>query len=1163
MIAKSTRIALEVVAGTLAVVVLLFLVALWRLSKEPVRLDFLTPHIEAALDELDSGFFVQIGHTELIWAGERRAIEFHTRDLRIRNRDGVVVAAFPDVVVRLSLRALVQGVIAPTVIEIVGARIRLARDADGSFAIVRQLAGATGAESGAAESGAAESGAAESGAAESGAEFSEVLPAIIQQLMSKPDVGRPLSFLSAVRIRRGQVTIDDRRLGLVWRAPVADIELRRDSAGLAGEVDLVLAVGETRTRLSGEFLFPRGGERISARGQFVGLQSEALIPLVPQLGALAGLTMAFDGVLRAAFSVDGRVESVDFEIAGVNGRLEAPDIFSEPLELRRIALRGRANGAERQIDIETLSVQWGTAERPGPEILASASLAATGPGFGGDLSVGAEVVVTGLKVSELDRYWPVSLEPGREWVVGNITQGQLDEVRVQAALHLPGGRLDQIELRRLDGAMSFRDLVIHYWRPMPPATGITGTAVFDQKSFTFTSRGARLQELQVESGVVKIVGLDSGKETVELDLDFGGPLRDGLELLDHDRLRLIRELGIDPAGAEGRFTGNLKLHIPIYVETTLDNIGVWAEARLEQATIRDFLLGQDATEGQLAVTVDKSAMEVRGPLRFGGVPVEIVWNENFAEDAAIRSQFEARIPEIDDAGRKAFGLDFSPYLEGPVAVDLSYVSDRDKNGRLNASIDLRDAELSLPQLYWSKAAGLPGNAELILGLSALKLTTIESFEVSAGTLRGSGSGRFDDGGKKVASLALDDLAFNGSQLEQVTVDWLGEGTAVRIGGGTIDAAPFLAGEDARKARPLAPREPDPGMTPSGVPTPDLEPPALPRKPEPEAVEAPPLREPRTEPTVFTPFALMAPRLNAIRFGPGRFIEAAALELRRGRDGWQRIAVEALLPRELWSPEPASKEAGKERSEKPATPEGEAPPQGAIQVPAPDTVMRWLRLDYGPQDAGGYRFVFESNDMGAALRAFDKFDTIHGGRVAIVGTSAGPVPNAPLEARIEARDYVLVDAPAMVRLLTVASLTGINDAMKGEGIRFSRLIGAFTLTDGIMETELLRAFGPALGLTARGRIDFDESRVDLEGTVVPAYSVNRVLNLIPLLGPILTGGEGEGLFAVTYRMTGALDDPNVDVNVLSMLAPGFLRALFSGGRGDDADQPRALPKRTDR
>ncbi|MHA1152133.1 MAG: YhdP family protein [Alphaproteobacteria bacterium] len=1156
MIVRSTRIALEVVAGTLAVVVLLAMVALWRLSMEPVRLDFLTPHIEAALDELDSGFFVQIGHTELIWAGERRSIEFHTRDLRIRNRDGVAVAAFPDVVVRLSLRALVQGVIAPTVIEVVGARIRLARDADGSFAIVRQLAGDE--------------------AAQSGAEFSEVLPAIVRQLMSKPDVGQPLSFLSAVRIRRGQVTIDDRRLGLIWRAPVADIELRRDAAGLAGEVDLVLAVGDSQTRLSGDFLFPRGGERISMRGQFVGLQSEALIPLLPRLGPLAGLTMNFDGALRAVLGVDGRVVSVDFEVAGVNGHLAAPDNFSEPLDLRRIASRGRAIGAEQQIDIETLSIQWGTAERPGPEVLASLSLAATGPGFGGDLSVGAEVVVTGLKVSEFDRYWPVSLEPGREWVVRNIVGGHLDEVRVQTALHLPDGRLDQIELRRLDGTMSYHDLAVHYWRPMPPATGISGTAVFDHKSLTFTSRGgARLQELQVESGVVEIDGLDTGKETVKVDLNFGGPLRNGLELLDHDQLRLIRKLDIDPAGAEGRFTGDLKLRIPIFVRTTLDNIGVWGEAQLEQATIRRFLLGQDATEGQLSVTVDKAAMEVRGPLHIGGVPIEIVWNENFAEDAAIRSQLKARIPRIDDAGRKALGLDFSPYLEGTMAVDISYVSDSAKNGRLDASIDLRDAGLSLPQLYWSKAAGQRGTAELTLGLTALKLATIESFEVSAGTLRGSGRGRFDDSGKIFTSLALDDLAFDGTQLENVTVDWLGDGTAVYIGGGTIDAVPFLAGEDARKERPLEPREPAPAAAPS-APEPeaaasDPERPALPRKPEPEAAEPPPLREPRTEPYVFTPFALKAPRLKAIQFGPGRFIESAALDLRRGRDGWQRFSVEALLPRELWSPEPAPKEAGKEgpeeteRRSEPATVDGQEPQQETIQVPAPDTVMRRLHMDYRPQDAGGYRFVFESNDMGAALRALGKFDTIHGGRIAIVGTSAGPVPNAPLEARIEARDYILIDAPAMVRLLTVASLTGINDSMKGEGIRFSRLIGAFTLTDGIMETELLRAFGPALGLTARGKIDFDESLVDLEGTAVPAYSVNQVLNLIPLLGPILTGGEGGGLFAVTYRMTGELDDPDVDVNVLSALAPGFLRALFSGSgtRGEGEGRPRALPDRDER
>ncbi|MCH8808859.1 MAG: AsmA-like C-terminal domain-containing protein [Proteobacteria bacterium] len=198
-----------------------------------------------------------------------------------------------------------------------------------------------------------------------------------------------------------------------------------------------------------------------------------------------------------------------------------------------------------------------------------------------------------------------------------------------------------------------------------------------------------------------------------------------------------------------------------------------------------------------------------------------------------------------------------------------------------------------------------------------------------------------------------------------------------------------------------------------------------------------------------------------------------------------------------------------------------------------------------------------------LRALDILDTIRGGRLAIVGHSDGPLPGSPLEARIEARDYVAVDAPVLARLLTVASLTGISDLLSGQGVRFERLIGAFTLEDGTLRTDLIRAYGASLGLTAKGEIDFDSSRVDLKGTVVPAYWVNQILGKIPVLGWLLTGGEGEGLLAVTYHMTGDLGDPEVSVNPLSVLAPGFLRGLFSviGGSGED-DRPRALPERPD-
>ncbi len=88
-------------------------------------------------------------------------------------------------------------------------------------------------------------------------------------------------------------------------------------------------------------------------------------------------------------------------------------------------------------------------------------------------------------------------------------------------------------------------------------------------------------------------------------------------------------------------------------------------------------------------------------------------------------------------------------------------------------------------------------------------------------------------------------------------------------------------------------------------------------------------------------------------------------------------------------------------------------------------------------------------------------------------------------------------------------------------------------------------------------------MDLTGVVVPAASTNRVLGNIPVLGQLLTGGEGQGLFAVTYDVAGPLDAPEVGVNPLSALAPGFLRGLF-GRLGDleatpaPKDWPRARP-----
>ena len=133
---------------------------------------------------------------------------------------------------------------------------------------------------------------------------------------------------------------------------------------------------------------------------------------------------------------------------------------------------------------------------------------------------------------------------------------------------------------------------------------------------------------------------------------------------------------------------------------------------------------------------------------------------------------------------------------------------------------------------------------------------------------------------------------------------------------------------------------------------------------------------------------------------------------------------------------------------------------------------------------------------------------------------------------------------MAKLLSIASLTGILESLSGDGLVFSQLNAPFALFDGQLELKSARAFGPSLGITLKGVLDFQQDALDMEGTIVPAYAINGLLGNLPLVGGLVTGGDrGSGLFAATYSMRGPRNAPDITINPLAALAPGFLRKLF--------------------
>jgi hypothetical protein len=223
----------------------------------------------------------------------------------------------------------------------------------------------------------------------------------------------------------------------------------------------------------------------------------------------------------------------------------------------------------------------------------------------------------------------------------------------------------------------------------------------------------------------------------------------------------------------------------------------------------------------------------------------------------------------------------------------------------------------------------------------------------------------------------------------------------------------------------------------------------------------------------------------------------------------------------------------------------------------------LQARIAPDGPRRRSLTLTADDAGAVLNALDIITTMAGGTLAIRGSFDDATPGHPLTGEAELVDFRLREAPAAARVLQAMTLYGVLDVARGPGVSFTRAVAPFTYTAGRLELRDARAISPSLGFTARGTIDRTRDRIDLEGTIVPAYVFNALLGQIPLIGRLFAPETGGGLFAATYRLRGPLSDPEASVNPLAALTPGFLRGLFGifeGGQGGAQPADAGAPQR---
>lgn len=184
--------------------------------------------------------------------------------------------------------------------------------------------------------------------------------------------------------------------------------------------------------------------------------------------------------------------------------------------------------------------------------------------------------------------------------------------------------------------------------------------------------------------------------------------------------------------------------------------------------------------------------------------------------------------------------------------------------------------------------------------------------------------------------------------------------------------------------------------------------------------------------------------------------------------------------------------------------------------------------------------YATNDLGEMLRFIGVYPRLVGGEGSMVMRYDEATETDTGEFVV--RDFAIVDEDNLAAIMgshdetqqVLGGVTGLEfDYGRAEFVRFSDRI----------EVPEAAIYGDMVGGTIRGNVFTEAGQYDLAGTYVPLFGLNNFFQQIPILGPIFGGREGEGLIGVTFAVRGPLDEPQLLVNPVSILAPGVFRTLF--------------------
>ena len=1067
-------------AANFTVVVLLavLLLFIWQLYRGSISLPFLKPYIIRALNHDDADYKVDLDGVSLELVRSIRPLRIIANDVSYQ-KEGAISITAPKVSLSFSIKALMHGIIAPSLIEIdrpsiyIYSRYQVEKSDDSEEVKRKKL------------------------------QYYMDMAENFWDHFNSEDNTYPESYINSIIINKAEMELLEVDLGKKWHFSDVNYTFDRGFGRLNTEINALMPFDDSSSSLGLAASYGYDAEQVALQFYFSDLIPADLIKLLITDASTADLynvRVPLHGKISALLNLadidkykddllqnsDKFIDKINFEFEGERGLVKFADDEKYDYHISGLLLKGELNGnfdnlqiSDAKLNLDGQEADLGLKIEGLNQYIRSSSL--------DGLNIELNAKVDKLETSKLTDYWPRYLsDEAWSWCQESLYDGYIKNGDFTFRFGYDK-KSKSVDFKGLDGTAYIDGGTIFYLRGMPVISDAKGTAKFSSSRIYIDIEQGKSDGVMLDGGYVDLYDLNKDNNFIKMDLHAVSSISDVLKLIDNEPLKYPSSAGLSPDSIKGSSEVQLGLSFELRSDIEPSDVNVDISAVLHDVEINDIIKGRAIEAKNLDLKMDNHNMEISGVASVDGQPVSLLWDESFDNSKSYRRRYQLGF-NFDQNLMSKLGFDFSalksPFIRGSIPSKAVITQGKDDVVNIDVHGNLRGTVIDYSFLGFAKAAGEEGEISAQLQVKDGILQGISAFGLSKPDFKVSGKADADAQGRitKVDISSIKGPYTNASALIDIAYTPK-EKVKITVSGSSYDLSPFFNSLEQSDGAPVSNNAPRPN--PADDHTWD-------NIPDAEIIIA--VDKLWTASNIYT----------------SSFAGSARILNKTGVDEMHVV--------------------GSFKPDKPLAKKQEHP---------------YFKLDYTPRGGKEYLLNISSNDAGSALKFLRIYDHFKGG---VLNIDSKRGANKVMIGHAKARNFNLTKTGVLVKLLTLASFTGILDMLSGEGIAFTHFDAPFEYDGYVLRLKQARGFGNVLGISGSGEYDNWQKSLNFNGLVAPAYGLNALLGKIPVVGSLLSGRDGT-IFAANYSITGAISDPIVDINPLSALSPNSIKELWQDNFGE--------------